>query len=130
MIFHAVVWLMLIGAVVVAAAAVRFDVSPWKILASAGIATAVTIGLAMDVAGEQCGSATTTGDLLFEVMIASSLVLYGATALGGVVDGIRLGKAGDRDAAITRCVGCPVAGALGVGVVFFTFLLAIAHCLD
>jgi hypothetical protein len=130
MTLHTVVWLMLVGAAVVTAAATRFDVSPWRILASAGIATAVTIGLAMYVAGEQCGVSTTTGDRLFEIMIASTLTLYGATALGGVVDGIRLGRAGDRDAAITRCVGCPVAGAVGVGVVFFTFLLAIAHCLD
>jgi hypothetical protein len=129
MILHTVEWLMVISAIVVAAAATRFDVSPWRILTAAGIATVVTMGLAMHVAGEGCGLPTTTADLLFEIMIASSLVLYGATALGGVVDGIRLGKAGDRDAAITRCVGCPVAGAAGVGVVFFTVLLAIAHCL-
>jgi hypothetical protein len=126
---QAIVWLMLAGAVVLAAAATWFDVSPWRILAVAGIATAVTVVLAMRIAGEQCGVSSTTVERLFEIMIASSLTLYGAAALGGVADGIRLGKAGDRDA-ITRCVGCPVASAVGVGIVFFAFLSAIAHCLD
>jgi hypothetical protein len=127
---QAIVWLMLAGAVVLAAAATWFDVSPWRILATAGFATAVAVVLAIQVAGEPCSVSTTTGGRLFEILIASSLTLYGAAALGGIVDGIRLGKAGDQDAAIARCVGCPVASAVGVGIVFFAFLSAIAHCLD
>ena len=130
MTLHAIVWLMVAGAVVLGAAATWLNVSPWRVLAIAGFATAVTVVLAIQVAGEECGVSTTTGDRLFEIMIASSLTLYGAAALGGIVDGIRLGKAGDRDTAIERFVGCPVVSAVGVGIVFFAFLAAIGHCLD
>jgi hypothetical protein len=129
MTFQEVVWLMVGGAVALAAVATVIRISPWRILGLAGIATAATIVLAMQIAGAQCG-VSDAGYGLFDIVIASSLTLYGAAALGGVADGIRRGKAGDQDAAIARCVGCPVASAVGVGIVFFTFLSAIAHCLD
>jgi hypothetical protein len=59
-----------------------------------------------------------------------SLIFYGAAALHAVVDGIALAKSGDREAAVSRCVSCPLASALGVGVVLYSFLLAISSCLD
>jgi len=31
---------------------------------------------------------------------------------------------------IARCIGCPLASAAGVAVVFFAALAAVAHCLD
>jgi len=62
-------------------------------------------------------------------MIVSSVTLYGAAALAGVLDAVRLGKAGNPEAAIVRGVGCPIAGAFGVGIVFFAFLYAIGPCL-
>jgi hypothetical protein len=131
MTLHEVEWLMVIGAVVLAAATTWFDVSPWRISGLAGIATVVTVVLAAHVAGEACGASARmgTGDRLFEIMIVSSLTLYAAAALAAVVDGIRLGKAGDSEAAISRGVGIPIVSALGVGVVFFAFLSAIGPCL-
>lgn len=89
----------------------------------------MTVTLAMYVAAQECGVAS-AGDPLFEASTALSLTLIGAASLGGVVEGIRLGRAGDHGAALARCVGFPLAGAAGVGVVFFAFLLAIAHCLN
>ena len=83
----------------------------------------------MYVAAQECGVAS-AGDWIFYASIALSLTLIGAASLGGVLEGIRLGKAGDHGAALARCVGFPLAGAAGVGVVFFAFLLAIAHCLN
>ena len=87
--------------------------------------------VAAHFAGGHCSfSDTGAAERFFGIMVVSSLTLYAAAALRGVVDGIRLGKAGDSEAAIVRCVGCPIAGALGVGIVFFAFLYAIGPCLD
>src|SRR2546423_11817826 len=99
MTLHAIVWLMVAGAVVLGAAATWLNVSPWRVLAIAGFATAVTVVLAIQVASEECGVWTTTGDRLFEIMIASSLTLYGAAALRGLVDRLPLGQAGGRQTA-------------------------------
>jgi hypothetical protein len=123
-------WLILVGAVLVAAVTTWLEFSPWRILALAGIATVLTVVLATVVAGEPCGVSTTTGDLFFEITVMSSVTLYGAAALGGVVDGVRLGRAGDGAGAMARIVGIPLAGAAGVGIVFLAFVGAIAHCLD
>jgi hypothetical protein len=124
-------WLIVVGAVVLAAAATRFDVSPWRIFGLASIATLVTAVLAAHVTGEACGFSARTGadDRLFEVMIVSSLTLYAASALAGVVDGIRLGRRGDSERAISRAVGVPIVSVMGVGIVFFAFLYAIGPCL-
>ena len=129
MTFQEVVWLMVGGAVALAAVATVFRISPWRILGLAGIATTAAVLLAMQVAGAQCG-VSDAGYGPFDIVIASSVTLYGAAALGGVADGIRRGKAGDHHAAIARCVGCPLASVAGVAVVFFAFLAAIAHCMD
>ena len=129
MTLEGVVWGMAAGAVALAAVATVFGVSPGRVFGLAGVATVGTVTLAMYVAAQQCGVAS-AGHWLFAAFIALSLTLFGAASLRGVVEGIRLWKAGDSDAAITRIVGCPLAGAAGVGVVFFAFLLAIAHCLD
>jgi len=123
------VWLMVSGAVAMASVATVLGISPWRILGLAGIGTAAEVLLAMQVAGARCG-ASDSGYGLFDVVIASSLTLYGAAALGGVADGIRRGRAGDQDAVIARCIGCPLASAAGVAVVFFAALAAVAHCLD
>jgi hypothetical protein len=131
MTLHAIVGLIVVGAVVLAAAATRFDVSPSRIFGLAGLATLVTVVLAMHYAVGHCSfSDTGPAERFFGIMVVSSLTLCVAAALRGFVDGIRLGKAGDSEAAIVRCVGCPIAGALGVGIVFFAFLYAIGPCLD
>ena len=128
---HEIEWLIVVGAVVLTVAATRFDVSPWRILGVAGIATLVVVVLAAHFTGEDCGfSELGAAAGLFGIMVVSSPTLYVAAGLRGVVDGIRRGKAGDSEAAIVRCVGCPIAGALGVGIVFFAFLYAIGPCLD
>jgi len=68
MTLHQVEWLMVIGAVALAAAARRFEVSPWRILGLASIATAVVVGLATHISAEQCTVLARTGadERLFE----------------------------------------------------------------
>jgi hypothetical protein len=131
MTLHEIEWVIALGALVLAALVTRFDVSPWRIFGLAGIATLVTIALATHVAGEPCGALDRTGagDRFFDFTIVSSLTLYAAASLAAVVDGIRLGKAGDRDTAISRAVGIPIVSAMGVGIVFFAFLYSIGPCL-
>ena len=123
------VWGMAAGAVALAAVTTWLDVSARRVFALAGIATAATVVLAKYVAAQPCGVAS-AGYWPLDASIVLSLTLIGAASLGGVVEGIRLGKTGDHGAALARCVGFPLAGAAGVGVVFFAILLAIAHCLN
>ena len=117
------------GALAFAAVARWLEVSPGRVFGLAGIAAVATVTLAAHVAAQDCGVAS-AGDWLFEASGMLALILCGAATLVGIIEGVRLGTIGDHEGAIARCVGCPLAGAAGVGVVFFAFLLAIAHCLD
>jgi hypothetical protein len=131
MTFHEIEWVVGAGAIVLAAAATKLDVSPWRIFGLAGIATVATVVLAMHVSGEPCGLSERMGavDRFFEITIVSSLTLYAAAALAGIVDGIRLGRA-DHDRAISRAVGIPMVSAMGVVILFFAFMASIGSCLD
>ena len=81
---------------------------------------------------ESCWGGTTTGadGPFFGIITVLSLVLYAAAALCAVIDGARLSKAGDRDAAVSRYVACPLASVAAGGVVFFFVLAAAVHCID
>jgi hypothetical protein len=122
--------LIAVGALFLAGFATALRVSPWPIFGLAGITTVVLVAVAAHIAGERCGSGRTAAGQLFDITIVLSLIFYGAAALRAVVDGIALAKSGDREAAVSRCVSCPLASALGVGVVLYSFLLAISSCLD
>jgi hypothetical protein len=129
---HEVEWVVLIGGVVLAAAATRLDVSPWWILGLAGVVTVVTGALATLVSGEPCGVSyrTGAGDKFFGITIVSSLTLYAAATLGGIFDGIRWSRAGDRDRAISRVVGIPIVSGMGVVILYFAFIVSISNCLE
>src|SRR5439155_12469287 len=98
----------------------------------AGLATVAAFLLALHVSGEPCFASARTGaaDRLFDITMVSSLALYAAAALAGVVNGIRLGKAGDRDKAISRAVGIPMVSGMGVVILFFALMASISNCLD
>jgi hypothetical protein len=121
-----------IGAVVLAAGASAFRVSPWLIFGCGSLAGGVLLVLAAREVGTPCWTSGTASafDRLLGPAAAASLMLFGAAALSAVVDAVRLGKAGERDEAIMRGVACPLASALGVGVVLYAFLAAVLHCLD
>jgi len=120
------------GAVALAAMVRRFEVSPRRVFGLAAVGAVVTVARAAHLAhltAQDCGVAS-AGDWLFEASAVLTLILSGTATLVGVAEGVRLWRAGDHERAIARYVGCPLAGAAGVGVVFFAFLLAIGHCLD
>jgi hypothetical protein len=124
--------LMLLGAGLVALVATALELSPWWMFTLASAAGAVILVFAAQELSESCWSGTTTGTdgRLFGILAVASLVLYAAAALRAVIDGVRLGKAGDRDAAVARYVACPLASILAGGVVFYAVLAAALHCIN
>jgi hypothetical protein len=131
MTYHEIELVVVLGGIVLAAAATRFDVSPWWIFGLGAIATVVTVGLAWHVSGEPCAVSYRTGlgDRLFQIAIMSSLVLYAGAALAGIFDGIRWSKAGERDRVLSRAVGIPMVSGMGVVILFFAFIASIGNCL-
>jgi FtsH-binding integral membrane protein len=129
MTLQTILLLMGVGAVVVAAGATACRISPWWIVGVGSLAGAATLMLAAREENGSCGSPTAlTG--AFELATGLSFTLYAAAALTSVVDGVRLRREGDFEAAGSRFLVCPVARAFGIGAVFFVFLAVIAHCLD
>jgi hypothetical protein len=120
-----------LGAIAVAAGATKFDLSPWRIFGLATIAGIVTLWDLARGAAVHCGPSTTSVvELLLGVVAVLGLTLYGAAALRAVVDGVRLGKAGDPLAAVSRCLACPFASAVSVVILLYAFLLAGLPCID
>ena len=132
MTLHAIEWVTVIAAGALVLAATRLDRSPWWILGLASVATVATFALAAHVSGDSCaGSSLMSADRRFlDFMVKLDLALYAATAFAGIVDGIRLRMAGDRDTAASRAVGIPILSAIGVGVVFVAALYSIGPCLS
>jgi hypothetical protein len=131
MTFQTVAVLVGLGAIAVATVATRYDVSPWRIFAPATFAGIVTLWALIRDAGAECGPATTgVVENLLGVVAVLGLTLYAAAALRAVVDGVRLGKAGDAVAAVSRCLACPLASVVSVGILFYAFLAAFFHCID
>jgi hypothetical protein len=105
----------------VAVVATALEVPPWWVFALAsGAATAILVFAAQELS-TSCWSGTRTGadGRLFGILTASSLALFGEAALRAVIDGARLSKPGDRDAAVSRYLACPLASIAAGGVVFF-----------
>jgi hypothetical protein len=129
---HELEWVTVIAVGALVLAATRLDRSPWWIFGLAGIATVATFALAVHVSGDSCaGSDLTSADRRFlDFMVTLNLALYAAAALAGIVDGIRLRMAGDRDTAASRAVGIPILSAIGVGVVFVASFYSIGPCLS
>jgi hypothetical protein len=118
-----------LGAIVVAVAATRYDVSPWRIFGLASVAGIVTLGELIRAGSQECGISGGVGEQLGGVAAVLGLTLYAAAALGAVIDGVRLGKAGEPWAAISRCLACPLASAVSVAILFYAFLAALFHCI-
>ena len=123
--------LMLLGAGLVALVATAFEVSPWWVFTLASGAGAVILVFAAQELSTSCWSAATTGadPRLVGILAVVSLVLYGAATLRAVIDGVRLRKAGDGAAAVSRYVACPLASILAGGVVFYAVVAAALHCI-
>ena len=121
---------MALVAAFVAVVATALNISPWWVFACGSGAGTVIVVFAAQELSTSCWTGTTADGRLFGILAVASLVLYAAAALRAVIDGVRLGKAGDRDAAVSRYVACPLASILAGGVVFYAVLAAALHCIN
>ena len=123
--------LMALGAAFVAVVATALGLSPWWVFAPATDAGTGLVVLAAQHLSEPCWGPTTTADgRLFGILLVLSLVLYAAALLRAVIDGVRLSKAGEHEAAVSRYLACPLASIVAGGVVFFAGLAAALHCIN
>jgi hypothetical protein len=118
-----------LGAIAVVVVATKYDVSPWRIFGLASIAGIVTFVELIRAGGGECGTSAGAVEWLGGVSAVLGLTLYAAAALGAVIDGVRLGMAGNPWAAISRCLACPFAGAVSVAILFYAFVAALFHCI-
>jgi hypothetical protein len=126
-----IVVLMGLGALVVAVGGAALRVSPWWIFALACVPSAMMLALVRHEMNEPCGTgAMGVLDWTFGIAGAVSLTLFAAAALAGLVDGVRLGKARARGAAVSRGVACPLTCVVGFVVVFYAFLVVAFNCLE
>jgi hypothetical protein len=132
MTFGEVVVLIALAALLLAWGATFLRISAWWVLVVACIPTAAIVVLTELELDEPCGRAGIRGVPyeIMEVGLVLSLTLWTAAAVAGVVDGVRLTRAGRHDAALARYLGCPLASLLGGGTAFVAFLYAALHCLD
>ena len=130
MTFQTIVVLMALGAVVVAVGAAASHVSAWWVFGVACFPSAVVLVLAEREISRPCSTWTATNAAagLGETAVVLSVTLFAAAALAGIVDGVRLGKAGRYGAAFSRFAVCPLTSALGVGLVLYAVLGAALHC--
>jgi hypothetical protein len=122
--------LMALGAALVAVVATALELSPWWVFAPAtGAGTGIVV-LAAQKLSNPCWSPRTVDGRLFEILLVLSLVLYAAALLRAVIDGARLSKAGEHEAAVSRYLACPLASVVAGGVVFFAGVAAALHCIN
>jgi hypothetical protein len=123
--------LMALGAAFVAVVATALRLSPWWVFAPATGAGTGMVVLAAQYLSEPCWSPATNGaGRLGGFLLVVSLVLYAAALLRAVIDGALLSKAGEREAAASRYLACPLASVVAGGVVFFAGMAAALHCIN
>jgi hypothetical protein len=121
--------LMAVGAIVVGFGAAGVGLSPWLVFGVAWVPTAVVLVLAEREINRPCYSSASRDPAgLFETATVVSVTLFAAAAVAAVADGIRLAMEKEYASALSRCVGCTLAGAVGVGIVFYSILGAALHC--
>jgi hypothetical protein len=121
--------LMALGALVVGFGAAALGLSPWLVFGGAWVPTAVVLVLAEREISRPCGSAASSGAAgLFETATILSVTLFAAAAVAAVADGIRLAFERQYVSALSRCAGCTLMSALGVGILFYSILSAAFHC--
>jgi hypothetical protein len=122
--------LMALGAAFVAVVATALRLSPWWVFAPATGAGTGMVVLAAQHLSKPCWGPMTADGRLLELLLVLSLVLYAAALLRAVIDGARLSKAGEHEAAVSRYLACPLASVVAGGVVFFAGIAAALHCIN
>ena len=121
--------LMAVGAILVGFGAAGFGLSPWFVFGAAWVPTAAVLVLAQREMSRPCFSSAAHDPAgLFDTAVAMSVTLFAAAAVAAVADGVRLALEKEYASALSRCVGCMLGGALGVGIVFYSILGAALHC--
>jgi uncharacterized membrane protein len=62
--------------------------------------------------------------------LLSSVTLYGAAAVAGVIQGVRSRKAAGFGKVLSHVVVCPLASVLGGGLVLVATVAAAFHCFE
>ena len=124
--------LMALAALVVGSGAAYYRVSAWWLFGAACFPALLALAIAQREVEQRCGTGGVGGlpTWAFVACVVSSLTLYGAATVGGIVDGIRLGASQAYGAAFLRGLVCPIASACGVALVLYGFLGAVFHCFD
>ena len=117
-----------LGAIAVAARATSSHVSPWRVFGLASAAGVLVLLLASWRNGEPCGGGVGVADWLFFIAGAISLTLYLGAVLRALVDGIRLGRARDRGAALWRAAVVTFASVLAGAIVLYAFVASAFRC--
>jgi hypothetical protein len=117
---------------VVAAVALAYGISSWRLFVFGCIPAAVALGLAAWEINRSCDHPEdpTALEVLFLVPFLLSLTLYVGSAVAGVVEGLRSGKAEGYGKAFASLVVCPLTCILAGGLVFFAALGAALHCYE
>jgi hypothetical protein len=113
--------------ILVAFGAQALAISPWRLFGVGCAPAALVVGLALWEVSTPCGEAHDTRALgvLFLIALGSSLVLYAATAVGGVIDGIRSGGG-----SAANVVLCPLASFVCGAIVLYATFGAVFHCFE
>ena len=132
MTFEELVVLMALAGLLVAWGASALGIRPLWIFVAACVPSAFVLAAADRELNRSCGGAAAAGVSvsMVEIGLVLALVLWAAAGVAGVIEGVQLSKAGERDAALARYLGCPLAAAFGGGTVFVMALSAALHCLD
>ena len=130
--FDTVMVLILLVGIFVAIGAHAYGISSWRLFVFGCIPAAVALGLAAWEINRSCDHPEDPGalEVLFLVPFALSLTLYVGSAVAGVVEGLRTGKAEGYGMAFANLVVCPLTCILAGGLVVFAALGAALHCFE
>jgi hypothetical protein len=113
--------------ILVAFGAQALGISPWRVFGAGCVAAALVVALAVWEVSMPCGEphGTRGTGVVFLLALGASLVLYAATAIGGVIDGIRSGRG-----SAANVVLCPLAGVVCGAIVLYAAFGAVFHCFE
>jgi hypothetical protein len=132
MTFETSIALIALGGTVLAVGGRAYGIGSWRLFVAACIPAAVVLGLAVCEIGRTCDHREALEGIrvLFSIGFFLSLTLYAATAVAGLIEGVRSAEDGGSGKAFWHVVGCLFASVLCGGVVLSAGLFAALHCYE